>query len=228
MKKITMIAATGVTGIALATAVVSPAFAWHPKGQIVKSVQNVTTGSALSDANTAAAAVAAKPGDTLKYVIVVSNVGDQDKSGGNDMAGTVMTDNLPAGVELASNPSQRQITENLGTIKPGKSVTKEYLVKVTAQQDGVIENKACYTGDSTVHDNPQKGCDTANIKVTVPPAPVTPAPVTPEAPVTPTQPAAPTELPKTGPANIIMLGAAAAALGYAVNLLRLKFRANNQ
>lgn len=226
MKKFTMIAATGVTGIALATAVVSPAFAWHPKGQIVKSVQNVTTGSALSDANTAAAAVAAKPGDTLKYTIVVSNTGDKDSSGGNDMAGTVMTDTLPAGVELVSNPSQRQITENIGTVKPGQKVTKEYTVKVTAQQNGTIENIACFTGDSTVHDNPQKGCDSAVINVTVPSAPVTPAPVTPAAaPVTPQTPA-PTVLPNTGAGSVIVLGAAAMLAGYALNLLRLKLRAN--
>jgi len=227
MNKLTFVAATGVTSVALAAAIVSPAFAWHPEGQIIKSVQNVTTGSALSDANNASSAVAAKPGDTLKYVIVVSNAANND--GENDMADTVLKDSLPTGVELVSNPSQRQITADLGTIKPGKSVTKEYLVKVTAQKDGVIENKACFTGDSEVKDNPQSGCDVANIKVTVPPvvtppAPVTPVtPVTPPAPVTPQQPA---ELPKTGPASVILLGLAATAAGYALNVLRLKFRTN--
>jgi uncharacterized repeat protein (TIGR01451 family) len=230
MKKFTMIAATGVTSVAMAAAVVSPAFAWHPKGQIVKSVQNVTTKSAMSDANNAATAVAAKPGDTLKYTIVVSNTADND--GSNDMAFTVLKDTLPAGVEMVSNASQRTITEDLGTIKPGKSVTKEYLVKVTAQKDGIIENKACFTGDSEVKDNLQNGCDVANVKVTVPPVvvtPPTPAPVTPvSAPVTPVAPAAPVELPKTGPANIIMLGGAAVVVGYALNLMRLKFLRANQ
>jgi uncharacterized repeat protein (TIGR01451 family) len=231
MKKLSMIAVSGITSVALAASIVSPAFAWHPKGQIVKSVQNVTAGGVLNDANTASVAVAAKPGDTLKYVIVISNTGDVDSTGNNDMAKTVMTDTLPAGVELTSNAAQRTITENIGTIKPGKSVTKEYTVKVTATKDSVIENKACFTGNSTANDNPQSGCDVADVKVTVPtvvvtpPAPVTPtapAPVTPVAAVTP----APTVLPNTGPASIFMIGAAATVMGYALNVLRLKFRAN--
>src|SRR5882757_3869193 len=116
------------------------AFAWHPNGVIVKKVQNITTGSALSDADSANAAVAAKPGDTLKYVIEVSNTGAADSKGYNDMAKTVMTDTLPAGVELASNPAQRTITENIGLIKPGAKVTKEYLVKVISKTNETITN----------------------------------------------------------------------------------------
>jgi uncharacterized repeat protein (TIGR01451 family) len=168
LHKFTTIAATAVLGVSLAAAVSSPVFAWHPKGQIVKSVQNVTAGGALSDANDAGAAVAAKPGDTLKYVVVVTNAGAPAAKGDDDMAKTVMTDTLPAGIELVSNPSQRTLKENLGTLVPGQSVTKEYLVKVTATTAGVIENKACFTGDSIVNDNPQKGCDVANVKVTIP------------------------------------------------------------
>jgi len=219
-----MFAATAVTGVTLAAALVSPAFAWHPQGKIVKSVQNVTAGGALSDANTAATAVSAKPGDTLKYIIVVSNTGDEDKDGNNDMADTVMTDTLPAGVELVSNPSQRTITENIGTIQPGKSVTKEYAVKVTATKDSVILNKACFEGDSSVHDNKQQGCDDANITVKVPPVVTPPAPVTP--PITPAPVTPAPELPKTGPANIFMLGSVAVVAGYALNILRLKLRAD--
>lgn len=237
MKKLHMIAATGATSVVIAASVASPVYAWHPKGQIVKSVQNVTSGSALSDANTASSAVVAKPGDTLKYVIVVSNIGTASSNGMNDMAQTVLNDTLPSGVALVSDASKRQITENLGTIKPGLSVTKEYTVKVVATTEGVIENKACFTGDSTAHDNPQAGCDTADVKVTVPSTPVTPpAPVTPvpeqpkpvaPAPVvaTPTAVALPAELPKTGQANIMLLGALIAAVGYALSVLRLKSRA---
>lgn len=256
MNNVLKFTATSVTGVVLAASIVSPAFAWHPKGQIVKSVQNITSGNAsdLNTANDAKTAIAAKPGDTLKYVIVVSNTGDADKNGNNDMDKTVLKDTLPAGVELVSNAATRQITEDLGLIKPGKSVTKEYIVKVTAKTDGFIENKACFTGNSTVNDNPQSGCDVANAKVTVPPAPVvtppapvkpvttTPAPVTPAvaapaaavattAAVTPaTSATTPTELPKTGPASILMLGAVATVAGYALNVLRLKlstkFRTN--
>ena len=172
MNKLITIAAASVTGVALALAVSSPAYAWHPKGEIVKSVENVTLGGSASDANDLSTAVAAKPGDTLKYHITVSNTGDPADNGDDDMAQTVMTDTLPTGVELVNNPSQRTIKEDLGTIKPGAKVTKEYLVKVTATTAGTIENKACFTGDSLVNDNPQKGCDVAIVKVTIPVSPV--------------------------------------------------------
>ena len=110
------------------------------------------------------------------------------------MAKTVMTDTLPAGLELVSNPAQRTITENIGLIKPGQKVTKEYLVKVTSKTNGSITNTACFTGDSTANDNPQEGCNPAVVTVTVPEEPKTPAVVTPK----PKTPATPVELPKTG------------------------------
>ncbi|HEX4662661.1 MAG TPA: hypothetical protein VH144_03530 [Candidatus Saccharimonadales bacterium] len=204
-----------VSSVLAAGCIAAPAFAWHPQGQIIKYVQNQTTGSALSDANTAATAVAAKPGDTLKYVINVKNAGAADSRGYNDMAKTVMTDTLPAGVELVSNPSTRTITENLGLIKPGQTVSKEYLVKVTASKNGTIENKACFTGNSTANDNPQSGCDAADVKVTVPETPVTP-PVTPETPATSETPApeVPTELPSTGPTDFIVPAVVLGAVTY--------------
>jgi uncharacterized repeat protein (TIGR01451 family) len=213
MSKVKVLTSMLSASVVTAAIIASPALAWHPKGVIVKYVENQTAGTAKSDANDAAHAVAAKPGDVLKYTIVVSNNGAADSKGYNDMAKTVMTDTLPAGVELVSNPSTRTISENLGLIKPGQSVTKEYLVKVTADKDGVIENKACFTGDSTANDNPQKGCDVADVKVTVP---VTPPeqPKTPETPTQPQQPetpapAAPVELPNTGSA--VALGGLAGA-----------------
>lgn len=199
------------TGIAVAVAstISLAAFAWHPKGVITKKVQNVTTGSQLSEADNVSSAVAAKPGDTLKYVIEVRNDAAPADKNYNDMAKTVMTDTLPAGIELVGNPGQRTITENIGTLKPGQKVTKEYLVKVTASTDGSITNTACFTGDSPVNDNPQKGCNPAVVTVTVPEVPpVTPeepevpeTPVIPETPVTPETPQTPempAELPKTG------------------------------
>lgn len=195
-------------GIVSIAGFASTALAWHPKGVISKKVENVTTGSVLGEADSADSAVAAKPGDTLTYVITVSNNGAVDASGNNDMANTVMTDTLPDGITLVANPSQRQITENLGTIKPGKSVTKEYTVTVTATADETIENQACFTGNSKANDNPQQGCNAAFVTVTVPPTPVIPVtPVTPT-PTTPTpQPVMPTELPHTGIAeNIIASG----------------------
>ena len=202
MSKITLAMSMVGASIVTAAIVASPALAWHPKGVIVKSVQNQTTNGVLSDANDAAHAVAAKPGDILKYTIVVSNDGATDSSGKNDMAKTVMTDTLPAGIELANDPSTRTISVDMGTVKPGQSVTKEYLVKVTANTDGLIENKACFTGNSTANDNPQSGCDVADVNVTVPQAPVTPQPpVTPQQPTTPAPQPTPVvqqQLPNTG------------------------------
>lgn len=214
MKVSKLVLAASIAGVIGIASLTSTAFAWHPKGIITKKVQNVTTGSALSDADTAAAAVVAKPGDTLKYVIEVSNIGAADDKGYNDMAKTVMTDTLPDGIELVANPSQRQISENLGTIKPGKSVVKEYTVKVTAKTAGAIENTACFTGNSTANDNPQQGCNPAVVTVTIPEVPVTTTPETPETPKTPVTPAKemPAELPHTGLAENVIFSSFALGL----------------
>jgi uncharacterized repeat protein (TIGR01451 family) len=214
MKVSKVLLSAGLIGVVSIASLASTAYAWHPKGIITKKVQNVTTGSALSEADTEDTAVAAKPGDTLKYVITVRNDGAADSKGYNDMAKTVMTDTLPSGIELVSNASQRQISENLGTIKPGQSVTKEYLVKVTASTDGAIQNTACFTGNSTANDNPQQGCNPAIITVTVPETPVTPT--TPETPETPTKPTpvveTPAELPHTGIAENVIFSSFALGL----------------
>ncbi|MDN5274666.1 MAG: hypothetical protein JWP06_567 [Candidatus Saccharibacteria bacterium] len=209
----------GIVGAITIAGLTTTAFAWHPQGVITKKVQNVTTNSALSEADTVAQAVAAKPGDTLKYVIEVSNNGAADSKGYNDMAKTVMTDTLPAGVELVSNPSKRMITENIGTVKPGQKVTKEYLVKVVSKTNGSIQNTACFTGDSTANDNPQKGCNPAVVTITVPPVVtppvVTPPVVTPPATTTPVV-EVPAELPHTGASENILLGSIAlGAMAYA-------------
>jgi uncharacterized repeat protein (TIGR01451 family) len=197
--KTKLILTAGILSMATALVVVPSVLAWHPKGVITKKVQNITSQSTLSEADTASTAVAAKPGDTLKYVIEIRNDGAPDSKGWNDMAKTVMTDTLPNGVELASNPAQRQITENIGLIKPGQKVTKEYLVKVTASKEGSITNTACFTGDSAANDNPQKGCNPAVVNVTVTETPDEPeVPVTPATPETPKTPEMPVELPKTG------------------------------
>jgi uncharacterized repeat protein (TIGR01451 family) len=231
MKRINVLAVASLTGVALARSVVSPAFAWHPKGNIVKSVQNQTAGGELSDANDAAHAVSAKPGDILKYVIEVSNVGAADSHGYNDMAKTVMTDTLPAGVQLINDPAQTKISEDLGTLTPGQKVTKTYMVKVVADKDGtLIQNQACFTGNSKANDNPQKGCDVADVKVHVPTPPVTPTtPNTPEQPAPQVQAAATTQpatLPNTGAGNVIapVMAAVIAAAAYAWHVMHTKKR----
>jgi len=206
----TLLVMAAVTTVTVAT-FSATAFAWHPEGKIIKKVQNVTSGSSLNDANDNTAVVA-KPGDILKYVIEVKNVGKAASNGYNDMAKTIMTDELPAGIELVNNPAQRKITEDLGLLKPGESKTKEYLVKVTASKAGAIKNTACFTGDSTANDNPQKGCDPAVVKVTVPSTPAPPS--TPKPPVV----EMPTELPKTGVAeNVLAATITLGALFYAIS-----------
>lgn len=218
MKVARILTATAASA-AIVASIALPAAAWHPKAAIKKEVMNQTTSSALSDANDAGSAVAAKPGDVLKYVITVSNVGDPASNGYNDMAKTVMTDTLPAGVELVSNPSQRKITENLGTLKPGESVKKEYQVKVTSQTNGaVVTNEACVDGNSTANDNPQHKCDKAVVKVDVPETPQ--PPVTP--PTTPTTTEQPKEetpevLPSTGPKAIVLSAMSVSGLAYGAN-----------
>lgn len=227
MKVSKVLAIASVTGVVAATAFAAPALAWHPKGVIKKYVQNQTTASALSDANDAGSAVAAKPGDILKYVIEVSNIGADGQT--NEMHFTKLTDTLPAGVQLVSDPTKKQINEDLGTIAPGKKVTKEYLVKVTSTKDGdVIENSACFTGDSEVKDNPQDGCDVADVKVSVPKEPPKPEQPEPQPPKeTPKQTlSASTELPKTGAESFIAPLAAftSGAAAYAGRLLVIKRR----
>lgn len=233
MKATKILAAASVTGIVIAGAIAPSAYAWHPKGVIKKSVQNQTSASQLSDANDSASAVAAKPGDTLKYVIEVRNDGAAGKT--NEMHFTKLTDTLPEGVQLISDPAKRTISEDLGVIAPGQKVTKEYLVKVTAAKDSTIENKACFTGDSEVKDQPQKGCDVALIKVTTPkeepkqpeppkeqPKPEAPKPV----PTPPAVSSAAIELPETGASAVLapLAAVTSGALAYAGHLLFTKRR----
>lgn len=169
MKRLRLIAASGLMGTITALCVSGTAFAWHPHGQITKTVQDITANSQTSSATSADSALTVAPGDTLLYTVTVSNIASPADNHDNDMAYTVMTDTLPSGVELISNPSQRTITENIGTIVPGDKVTKQYQVKVTDSTDGdVITNQACYTGNSIAKDNAQSGCSTVVVKVRVP------------------------------------------------------------
>jgi uncharacterized repeat protein (TIGR01451 family) len=213
----TVIAFTAVASAALPSA----ALAWHPEGKIKKEVMNVTQNIAYSDANTSATAVNAKPGDTLKYRITVSNVAEPASREWNDLHYVVMTDRFPAGVIATTT----EIKENIGLILPKKSVVKEYQVKVSANAEGLIKNTACFTGDSKVKDNPQKGCNDAYIKVTKPVSTPSPTPtatpvVTPTPTVTPGKggEVLPATLPETG---------AAAALGSIAGIGGLAFAARS-
>lgn len=168
MNKVRIIT-TGISGVAIAAAMVTPVLAWAPKGTIVKTVQDLTTNSAVASSDGSNGTLTVMPGDTLRYTVIVSNIGEPRDDHHDDMAFTEMTDSLPSGVELISNPSEHQIKEDMGTIVPGANVTKQYEVKVTDQTDGdTISNEACFTGDSTQKDSPQHGCATVVVKVKTP------------------------------------------------------------
>ncbi len=225
MKKLRMIAGASVTSVVIAGLVISPVVACHPQGKIVKTVQDVTTNSEMSNGNSEDNAITVNTGDTLTYTVTVSN---QETVEGakhqSNMTNTVLTDELPEGLELISNPGQRTLTTDLGIIKAKGKVTKNFQVKVTEATDGtVITNKACYTSDSTMGKKyAQNGCDVAIVKVHVPVTPTpTPSPTpTPAPTITPQQPAA--TLPNTGAGNIVAPAVFASVLGYAGYLRRAK------
>jgi hypothetical protein len=221
MLKAKILVGIGIAGMLATLVSATPAMAWHPKGVIIKKVQNITAGSELVDANTVNEAVEAKPGDILRYVITISNIAAAADQQGNDLVIASMDDMLPAGVELVDTPKVRTISEkSLGVVVPQKSITKEYQLKVTSTTDGdVITNTACFKGDSIKNDNHQEGCDDAVIKVSVPPTPPEEPPVVPEPPKTPEAPKTPetpTVIPKTGAETALLSGGIGlTSLGYA-------------
>jgi len=222
MKKVSLFGSATVVSILAATIIAAPAFACYPQGNIVKTVQDNTTGSSVVTADTDASALSVNQGDTLTYTVTISNQetqeGDQHQA---DMTNVELTDTLPAGVQLVSNPSETTITENLGTIAANGKVSRTYQVKVTAtENDAYLTNKACYTSGSnlgTKYD--QSGCTVSIVHVNVPVVPPTP---------TPPAPTPPTTLPNTGSTALsaAMLVSGIAFVGYALNVLRLKLRSN--
>jgi uncharacterized repeat protein (TIGR01451 family) len=230
MSIINRVVRTSAASVGIAALMVTPAYACTPVGAINKSVEDITTGSALVDPTSDSTALSVNSGDTLEYVITVNDNGTPESNGNDDMIDTVMTDVLPSGVELVSNPSQTTVTDNIGRIEAGKSVTESFEVKVTSTDNGAyILNRATYTGYSVNHNDEQSGCDTAIVQVNVPvptPTPTPPAPVTP----TPTPPAAPAPqaLPNTGPGNVLIPAAIVSVLGYVGYMFRAKRQALRQ
>lgn len=214
MKKVSiLVAAISVVGATLIAA--QPALAWHPELDVKKSVQNVTTGSALVDANTNAAAVAAKPGDTLKYVIEVTNPAKAADNKWNDLVKINLTDTLPAGVELTSNTATRVITEKIDRLTPGQKITKEYTVKVTSKEDGkYLDNTVCVDGNSEANDAPRKDCDNALVKVDVPEEPKHEEPKEEPKKETPVVEETPAVIPSTGPEAFALTGLGISAAAY--------------
>ena len=151
-----------------------------PYGQIFKRVTDVTTDPNNNyAADTQSAAITVHPGDVLKYQVRVDNNGD------GDMTNTVMTDNLPAGVALASGGSSA-IKVAFNTVPAEKAVEADITVKVTETTAKCIDNVASFTAS-----NGQSGSDHAWICVVPAPTPTpvhtpTPTPVHPTP--TPVQP----------------------------------------
>lgn len=190
---------TQVTAAASALVILSSgvALAWHPKGVITKGVTNVTAdGTTISAADTNNTAISAKPGDTLKYTIVIKNDSPTANSY-DDMGFTQLEDTLPAGVTLLEGKT----SDNIGLVKAQKSVTRTITVKVNANvADGTyLDNKACFTGDATNREagRAQSGCDHAIVKVTVPKTTPSPTPSPSKSP-TPTPTKSPTPSPTPG------------------------------
>ena len=82
------------------------------------------TNSITVSSNSASSALSVNSGDTLVYTITIKNSGAPESNGNDDMLNVLLTDTLPTGVQLVSSPSQTKISESLGTILPGASVTK--------------------------------------------------------------------------------------------------------
>lgn len=220
MKNLKLFTLALTAGIVIAGSFAAPAYAWHPEVKITKYVTNQTAGGVMTDANDTENAVSTKPNNLIKYTMVIENTAPPAGNGHNDLHFTKMTDTLPVGVQLNDDATKRHITEDLGILKPGQKITKEYLLKVTSTKNGdIILNEACVTGDSEVKDAFRKDCDVAVIKVTVPP--VVMPPPTPELPKE-----TPKVMPVTGPANVLVPAGAVTLLGYLGNLLRLKRRAS--
>jgi uncharacterized repeat protein (TIGR01451 family) len=199
---------------ALAAYMTLPALAVEqPSTLFTHKVQNQTTNSETVDANSADQALTAKNGDVLKYTVTLSNTAKATIEDDAELINGVITNSLPAGIELVSDPQKRTISENLPAIKAGRSVTKQYLAKVTGKEGDVITSKACFTAKYTNKSDNQAACDDAVIKVAastaapaptspVVPTPTTPAPQTPTpTPVTPAPAADDGKLPTAGPGD---------------------------
>ncbi|HVQ44959.1 MAG TPA: hypothetical protein VMT30_08465 [Candidatus Saccharimonadia bacterium] len=212
----------GVAMGTLAVLGVGLAGACHPQGVITKDVQNLTTGSALSKADTLGTAVMARPGDTLVYTVSISNLatGNQDQ-----LINTAITDALPAGLTLVKTDSY-----NVGTIQMKQTAKRTITVKVSATTAGAIKNTACFTGDSVDHKVPQRGCDVAYVNVVVPTP--TPTPThTPDPTPTPTpgvtlgtSTVAPAILPVTGAGDASAIIGLTAMIGTATAYIKSRRR----
>ncbi|MBW3537983.1 DUF11 domain-containing protein [Candidatus Parcubacteria bacterium] len=132
----------------------------QPFGDIKKRVTNVTRDpNTKHAADTNATAIEVQRGDELRYEVTISNLGT------GTMDGIRMTDTLPNGVALKSNPAMRNITKDFQPITADNFSYFTITVKVDSNvADGAyISNQACFVANKN-----QKGCDTAVVKVKVP------------------------------------------------------------
>ena len=216
MKKVYLLLAASVVTGGMLLGLAGTALAWHPVGKISKKVQNVTAGGQLVVAEDEEDAIDAKPGDTLKYVVKVWNEGQANAQGYNDMVNITMTDNLPDGVEFVSGAKE---VEKVTRLKPGESKTFEYTVKVIKKEKGIVENTACFVGNTEVNDNKQEGCADANVRVKVD----EPKKEEPKKETTP-QVLSATTLPVTGAGGVAGVFVGMSGLGYGLHRLTMRFK----
>src|SRR6266568_604048 len=119
MKSLKVLGGASAMGIITAAMVAVPVFACFPQGKIVKTVQDVTSKSAVSDANEAANALSVIQGDVLTYTVTVSNQETKVGSKGEDqMTNTTLTDTLPAGVQLSVTLARQLLPKILVRLAP--------------------------------------------------------------------------------------------------------------
>jgi uncharacterized repeat protein (TIGR01451 family) len=98
-------------------------------------------------------------GDEVEWTLTVSNSGDADA---HDV---VVTDALPAGLQLVSTIPADALdgsTWAVGTVEKGKSKVLKIRTKVT--QPGTTENTACITGTSVVEPDTAGYCDDETVE----------------------------------------------------------------
>lgn len=133
------------------------AYAQNPSGVITMTIQDLTTGSTITQSTSYVFAPVVNTGDELQYQVLLSN---QGSSPGNDqMVNTVVTNQLPAGLSLVSEDNL-----NVGTLDASQQAYLNIFVTVTATSAGLIQNQACFTGNSITGSSPQSGCATSFVK----------------------------------------------------------------
>lgn len=193
--------ASGLLGVQLLMQ--SRASTSQPEGKIVLTVRNVTANSPVADAKNPANATQAKSGDIVQFTVKVSNNAKPSSGGYSDLLNVTVSDELPAGLVLANNPSAHAVNLDFGTIAAGDSATKQFNVRImptSAAKNTMVRNQACYTASNNYSSaDLQSGCDFALVHLRAVATTPTPPPATTPTP-NPTPASNPTPNPTVTPA----------------------------